>query len=173
MIRTPSPRRGSVLLAVMVVIAMAALAGTTAVYLVQAEMAASRTAIRRTQARALAWSGVQAVMAEIADQRESLIDGGEPDLTREWELFTDEGGQRGIVRLVPWSEDGPLAQSETAKIDLNTATEEMLTNLGLGGRVAAAIVAARDKARFSSVGDLVRVDGLEGGLLAPPQEGPQ
>src|SRR5262245_21083310 len=92
-------RRAMILLSVMLVVAIAALAGTTAMYFSQAQMASTRTTLKRTQARAMAWSGVQAAMAEIADQREKLLDGGAPDLTTEWELFSEEGGARGVVRL--------------------------------------------------------------------------
>ncbi len=157
--------RAMVLLGVMIVIAMAALAGTTAMYLAQAELASSRTALRRTQSRAMAWSGVQAVMAEMADQREKLLDGAAPELTKRWELFAEDGGPRGVVRLVAWAEDGPLAQSECAKLDLNSATAEMLGKIGLDEKTAAAVVAARDKTKFASVGDLTRVEGFDAHLL--------
>ena len=159
------PRRAMVLLGVMIVIAMAALAGTTAMYLAQAELAASRTALKRVQSRAMAWSGVQAAMAEMADQRDKLLDGQSPELTQQWELFAEDGGPRGVIRLTAWTEDGPTAVSESAKLDLNTATAEMLGKLGLDERTAAAVVAARGKARLASVGDLARVEGFDVGLL--------
>ena len=93
-------RHAMVLLSVMLVVTIAALAGTTAMYFAQAQMAATRTTLKRTQSRAMAWSGVQAAMAEIADQREKLLDGGAPELTLEWELFAEEAGARGVVRLL-------------------------------------------------------------------------
>ncbi len=163
-------RRGMVLLGVMVVVAMAALAGTTAMYLAQAELASSRTAMKHTQARAIAWSGVQAVMAEMEDQREKLLDGAAPELTKRWELFEEEGGPRGVVRLTAWTEDGPTAQSENAKLDVNSATAEMLKALGIDEKTAGAIVGARDKSRFASVGDLTRIGGFDAKLLEREEE---
>ena len=171
--RRESSKRGTILLGVMVVVVMAALAGTTAMYLAQAELAASRTALKRVQTRAMAWSGVQAAMAEMADQREKLLDGQAPELTQRWEMFAEEGGPRGVVRLVASVENGPLAESEGAKLDLNTATAEMLGKIGLNDAIAKAVIAARDRSRFSSVGDLTRIEGFDPGLLerAVPADG--
>src|SRR5262249_25027887 len=133
--------RGVVLLSVLIVIAMAALAGTTAMYLVEAQMGSAHASLKRTQAPAPALAGGQAVMGELADQREKLLDGGAPDLTQRWDLFTDDNGTRAVVRLVAWGESGPVAQSEDAKLDLNSATADMLGKLGLDEKAAAAIVA--------------------------------
>ena len=62
--------RGTILLAVLVVITISALAGTTAMYFGEAASSAARVSLKRTKSRALAWSGMQAVMAELADQRD-------------------------------------------------------------------------------------------------------
>jgi DNA uptake protein ComE-like DNA-binding protein len=156
-------RRASVILAVLVVVTIAALSGATGVYVVRSQAAASAAMLKRTQARALAWSGVQAVMAELAGQREALMDGGAPDLTPEWELFTDSGGGRGVVRLL--SQDEPLAVSEQGKLDLNAVTAPMLAALGLEPDLAAAIVAERGKHPYGSVEDLLRVPAVTAQVL--------
>lgn len=152
-------RRGLVLLAVLVVVTIAALTGSTAMYLAGAEMASAGSSLRRIQARALAWSGVQAVMAELADQRDALLDGHEPQLTQAWELFERPEG-RGVVRLVAMASG--LAESESAKLDVNDATEEMLAKVpGLDADRARAIVAARTKGPLASIASLAGAKGLE------------
>jgi type II secretory pathway component PulK len=138
-------RRGSVLMAVLVVVVMGAALGTSALLSVQSHRAGTDAEVRRAQSRALAWSGVQAAMREIAAQREELLSGGRPDLTGSWTLFDDELGRQGVVRLVDLSEteDG-LATSESAKLDVNRATEEMLARLpGVGESLAKRIVEER------------------------------
>lgn len=151
---------GMVLLTVLIVVAIAALAGTTAMYLARAEVAAARTTLTRTQSRALAWSGVQAVMSELEDQREKLLDGGEPDLTGEWDLYSEEGGRRGIVRLVAWGEGGPVAEAEGARLDLNAASADMLKLLGFDEKSAAAVVSARDRQKLLSERELAGMEGV-------------
>lgn len=158
-------RRGTILLVVLVVIAIAALTGTTAMYLGEAGVSAEAVSIKRVQTRALAWSGVQAAMAELADQREALLDGAAPELTESWDLFTDASGVRGVVRLRAIGTAG-VAASETAKLDVNSATAEMLGRVkGLTPELASAIVAARASRPFSSVQDLLRVPGITPEML--------
>lgn len=152
-------RRASILLVVLVVVTLAALAGSSATYLATAELRSAPTAMQRIQARALAWSGVQAVMAELSQQRQSLIDGQSPNLTEQWELFTDSSGRRAVVRLVP-IEDDQVITSEQARIDINTATQAMLEAVGFAADAAAAIIVERDRGAFSSPADLLRVTGV-------------
>lgn len=155
---------GMVLLAVLVVITIAALIGSTLLVTVDAERSGAETTLRRTQSRALAWSGAQLVMGEFAAQREQMLVGEDFDIETEWDLFVDELGRTAVVRLVPVGPNGELFVSETAKLDINHATLEMLAALpGIGteGR-AQAIIDARP---FSSVEELVRVEGFAADLL--------
>lgn len=162
--RTTRGHRGSILLVVLVVVTIAALTGTTAMYLGEAGMTAEGVALKRIQSRALAWSGVQAVMAELADQREALLDGRPPVLEEQWELFSDPSGTRGIIRLISLGESP--ATPEGAKLDINTATAEMLAKIpGLSGELSAAIVAERGGRPYSSVDDLLRVKGITPEML--------
>ncbi len=138
-------RRASVLVAALFVIVLGVLAAAT--MLDQAGLT-TRTAARaadRVALRAAAWSGVQAAMAELDDQRDDILDGSAPGLTESFTL-ADEGGRRLVVRLVPWPADDSgeetLAVAENAKLDLNTADEAMLTRLA-GAATARAILAAR------------------------------
>jgi DNA uptake protein ComE-like DNA-binding protein len=165
-------QRGVVLLAVLLIIVLASLVGTTVLIVADADRAGAEVSLRRTQSRALAWSGVQAVMAELANQREELLDGRKPRVTEEWTLVGDERDEvRGVFRLIPLSLDGPLA-SESARLDLNSATPEMLARLpGVGPDLAELIVAARDRVPFASVEGLLEVEGVGAEMLFGPPEG--
>src|SRR4051812_37446493 len=96
---SPMSRRGSILLTVMVVITLAALVGTTVLYRADAQRGSARNGMEHAQLRALAWSGVQGAMAELASQRGDLMQGGTPALTGEWSLY--KGTVRGGIRLAP------------------------------------------------------------------------
>ncbi|MFM9994418.1 MAG: ComEA family DNA-binding protein [Phycisphaerales bacterium] len=161
-----SRQRGLILLSVLVVLVIAALAGTTAMYAADARVASSRVALSRTQARASAWSGVQAALAELAAQRDDLLTGATPELTSEWTLFTDDLGLTGVVRLVPLGAPDGNGVSECGKLDVNTVTEDMLGKLPLvGPDLAKRIVAERATRPFDSVEDLMRLPGMTTDLL--------
>jgi hypothetical protein len=162
-------RRASILLSVLVVVALAALIGATAMYTARAQAATASVTLRRTQARALVWSGVQAVMAELAEQRDAMLDGETPRVTEEWELFED-GEHRAVVRLLHLSDAGDHIQSESARINLNTAPAPMLEAMGLSAEVAAAVVTARDQRAFASVEELLEVPGFPARLLHPTSD---
>jgi Helix-hairpin-helix motif len=157
---------GVVLVLVLVVLTISALIGTTVLALTSAERSAVETSLRRTQARALAWSGVQAVMAELAEQREDLLDGRDPFITEEWSVFERPDGTQGVFRLVPLG-DGPLPiVSESAKLDVNHVSAEVLSRLPMVDEsLAQRIVEARDARPFQSVEELLGVDGIDADLL--------
>ncbi len=161
------PRRGSVLLGVLVLVTIGAFVGTSVLVAVDARQMGSSSSLREDQARALVWSGVQAVMAELSSQREDLLAGLRPELTEEWVLFTDELGREGVVRLLALDGDGALlAQAEAGKLDINHASEAMLARLeGVGEELASRIVAAREASPFASVEELLRVEGVTPALL--------
>ncbi len=170
--RRGAASRGVILLTVLVVVAIAALLGTTVMYLAEGERSGAALSIDRTQTRALAWSGVQAALAELAEQRDALLAGAAPELTTEWTLYTDERGRRGLIRLVAMGSDGETAISELGKIDLNTATEEMLAKVdGIGEGLAKKIVQERSRRPFESAEDLARVEGVTAAILYGAPEG--
>ncbi len=125
-----SLRRGSALLAAVMVITLTALLVTTMVMAVDSASAGVKSSRREADLRAIAWSGIQGAMAELEAQHSELMKGGEPHLTAQWEAWKD-GDLHAGVRLIPWgkAEDAPLAQSESAKLDLNRATPAMLRRL--------------------------------------------
>ncbi|HRQ72316.1 MAG TPA: helix-hairpin-helix domain-containing protein [Phycisphaerales bacterium] len=164
--RTPA-RRGTVVFAVLVVITLGALAAATVLVSADASIAEAEVTVTRAQTRALAWSGVQVVMAELSSQRDALLDGRSPRITEEWELFTDEAGRRWMVRLVDLGGAGGLPiVSESGKLDLNTATEAMLALLpGVGESLAKRIVEARAERPLASVDELLSIDGFTPEML--------
>lgn len=166
-LRTASAsRRGAVLPATLLVLVLGALAAMGALTLADAERASVAAALERSQTRALAWSGVQGAMAELAAQRAGILSGEAPSLTESWVLFETPSGRRAVARLLPIGTDGQLAVSESAKIDVNSAPVAVLARaIGLGeagaaDEAAAAIAAARRERAFSSVEELVGVAGL-------------
>lgn len=159
--------RGSAIAAVLLLLVIGVVIAATVLVAADAASASSGVERRRAQSRALAWSGVQAVMVELAEQREDLLDGLDPQLTPEWSLFTLDDGSRGVIRLIDLDPAGDgLAVAENAKLDINSAAAEMLSGVpGLGETLAARIVAARDERPFTSVEELLRVDGVTPDLL--------
>jgi len=149
-----SDRRGLVILAVLVIVVAAALIATSAVVKAGAERRSTEAATRRAESEALAWSGVQLTLDELRSQRDDLLRGDTPELTKTWTLYTTPFGERAVVRLVP-DADGVVAAPEAGRLDLNTASADSLAALpGLDEASARAIVAARP---FQSVRDLANV----------------
>lgn len=155
-------RGGSAIFAVLLLLVIGVIIVATVLVSADAAGASTESERQRTQSRALAWSGVQAVMAELAEQRDGLLDGLEPELTEEWSLFTLDDGSRGIVRLLDLDpESASLVVSENAKLDLNTATAEMLALVpGIDEAQARRIVEARGAQPFASIEELLGVEGI-------------
>ena len=84
--RIPGTRtagRGVVMLAVLVVLAVAALVAGGLLAAAEAEHAGLTAMRDRTQQRAIAWSGCQAVAALLSAQRQTIADGDTPELPDE------------------------------------------------------------------------------------------
>lgn len=158
--------RGSALLSVLVIITVGSIIGLGVLSLGSAAESASARSLDRLTARAAAWSGVQAAMAELSAQREALLAGELPVLSPRHEI--EKGRGRSLVaRLVPLGRpqesvggEPILAESENAKLDLSRVTAEMLVSAcGLEAEVAGAI-AGRGGRPWSSVEELATVPGL-------------
>lgn len=161
--------RGMILLTCMIVITLGALVGTTILYFSGAQRQAAEVAFRSVQARAMAWSGVQAAMAELAAGREGLLRGQRVAVSMTWTAEMDEAthstshvrwGYR-VMRVRRAS-----MEAEMGKLDVNTASAEMLARLsGVSKELAAAIVTARTSRRLASVPELLAVPGMSAELL--------
>lgn len=165
--KQPPNRRGVMLLATMVVVTLAALIGASILFATVTARGAGQVFARQTQSRSMAWSGVQGVMAELASQRDDLLRGGTPNLTREWTLFESDGRQSGVVRLVRLDENSDgFCEAESAKLNVNVATREMLLRLpGITEELADAIISARTKKLFSCPEELATVPGVSASML--------
>lgn len=157
-------RKGSALFTVMAVVSAAAMLSAVVLTTGDSTANAADRYADRMELRAIAWSGLQGVMAELAEQRETVLAGGAPTLDAQYPL-ADEGTDRPVATLLPWpTEDeraaAPLAVSETAKLDLNRADLEMLKGLGLEEAVAQSLVDRRAARPFTSVEELATVGTL-------------
>src|SRR5438552_6062465 len=76
---TPT-RRAFVLIAVLVIVGSALYVATALMFQAQADVISAGRAAQVAQSRALAWSGVQAVMSRLNEQRDRILAGQGPRL---------------------------------------------------------------------------------------------
>lgn len=158
-------RHGSVLFAVLLVVAGAAVVVAGMLSAADARLVTSKAESERARARALAWSGVRVVMAQLEEQREQLLAGAEPVLEIPAQVYGDETGRAGVVRLEEVS-PGRLWAAEAGKLNVNVADAAMIAKLpGVSGELAGRIVSARGQNGFASIEDLARVEGITPELL--------
>ncbi len=172
--RPPSgTRRGLALIAVLVVMGGALLVATSLLFVAHAEIAGSSVAADRVQTRALARSGVMAVMVRLNEQREAILQGRTPELDDEYEIY-DTGRRVGVVRLLPVGPGDTLLVPEAGKRDLQVTDAEMLAATGLvDDDLAARIVSHRERELgrpYQSVGELLGVPGMSAETLYGPVE---
>lgn len=127
-------RRGMVLVVVLVLTALASLVAAALVYRARAEVAASAAAVRGEQAGAAALSGLHYAMAVLQTHHADIdIWYDNPDLFQSHEV-AQTGGDTWYFTVYardPQDEDRVRygAVDEGGKIDVNTASEEMLAGL--------------------------------------------
>ncbi len=164
--RRPSARgrsRGLVLFAVLVVAGIGLSIAAGVLLLARAETRGADRSAERARSRALAWSGVQAVVAELSAQRGRILR-GEPLELEDQYVIEEDRARLGVVRLLPLGPDGSRLVSEASKFDLAEASVESLEASGIvDGDLAASVIAARD--RFGG-----RLDSIEALLAAAPEE---
>lgn len=160
--------RGFVLIAVMVLIGAALLLAGSLIHLVRAEAAGAGASVHGEQSRGLAWSGIQAVMADLDDQRRAMLAGDPPRLDPQYIIF-EEGESLGVVRLMPVGLRGDLLEPEAGKLDLNVVDASALERtLLVDPALAGAIIAHRDttlRRPFQSVAELLDVPGMTPEIL--------
>jgi DNA uptake protein ComE-like DNA-binding protein len=160
----PFHRRCFVLIAMLVVIGSSLLVATSLLFVAQTEVAVSVGTREAAQARALAWSGVQAVMAQLRDQRDRILRGDLPAIDDRC-LIYEHGLRVGMVRLLPVSGHAgdSILVPEAGKLDVNAVDAAAMALTGcMAEDVAQAIVSYRDAApgaRLHSTADLLRVPG--------------
>lgn len=144
-IRSSSARaakRGVVMLAVLVVLAVAALVAGGLLAAAEAEHAGLAAMRDRTQQRAIAWSGCQAVAALLSAQRQTIADGETPELPDEVLLYEADGAQ-AVARILPVGPSGERLVSECAKFALAGLDPVVLAATGVIDAKAAAAAVAR------------------------------
>ena len=150
--------RGFTLIAVLVLMGSALLVGTSLLFMAQAEMAGSVGTAGAAQSRALAWSGVQALMSDLNDQRQQILDGETPTIEDEYVIY-ELDAQLGVVRLVSLAQDAVRLVPEAGKLDLNSVDATMLAETELvDPDLARAIIDFRDNelgGSFQSVAQFV------------------
>ncbi len=151
-------RRAVILIGVLVVVTLATLSASLAMHASRAVTSAVRTGERLSTVRADGMHAVRAIGAMLGEQRDDLLRGGRAQLREEFELY-ERDGVRVMVRLVPIS--GRMVTAESAKLDVNHATVEMLSALeGLDEAIAQRIVDARDERPILDPWDLLAIEGI-------------
>jgi DNA uptake protein ComE-like DNA-binding protein len=170
-----SRRRGTILLSTLIVVVIAALIGTSMLLIGSAQRASVASSGERAQTRAIAMSGLRAVVGELVSQRNELLRGADPRITESWTLFED-GDRAGVVRLLPVGPAGKRIASEAARLDVNAHPAERLAALEALGPVLAERIASEAKSnKFHSVSGLLSVSGVTPELLfgsAAADDGP-
>ncbi len=166
-------RRGFVLPVVLIIMTIALLIGTGMLFMTQAEAAGMVGSLQQAQSRALAWSGVQAVMNRLDDQRRRLLESDLPRVDEQYIIY-EFGRRLGVARLLPLNGAGDRIIAENTKLDLNFVTAEMLVKTGLiDEELAAAIIAYREGSAggvIQSEAELLRVPGMTPPILYGPLE---
>lgn len=159
-------RRAFALVAVLVVMTGALLVASALLLRSVTEAADGAASLERAQSRATAWSGLQAIMVRLEDERERILGGETPELDDRFVIYETQRGD-GVVRLLaigpgPGSESGgETLVPEAALLDLNRADAAQLELTGqLDATQAEAVIAHRDRLpgkTLRSVGSLLAV----------------
>ena len=83
----PPTRRGFTLVVVLVIMSGGILVATGLIFVAQTEIAGVAGAERRVQTQALAWSGVEAIMVRLNEQREEILTGRTPELDEQYVIY--------------------------------------------------------------------------------------
>ena len=141
-------RRGSILLAVSLLVVIAALAAAGVLWSVEADGAAERLRRRDDELRALAMDGVRIAMVSLGSQREQVVAGADFEPPSTAVVHEDEDtGRRAVVHFEAsgGESDGPerRAVAMAALCPLNDVDAAALVTLGFDEVVADEIVARR------------------------------
>lgn len=166
-------RRSFVMLAVLVVVGGAALVATMLLRFAGAESAVAVSSAQHARARALAFSGVEAILSELDRERGEILAGRSPRLDRQYVLYETEL-ESGVVRLLSLRSGGELLGAVGGLLDVNLADSEQLVATGLIDMEAAEAIVAdretRDGKRFRVLEDLLEVTRSDGSPAIMPEE---
>ncbi len=155
-------RRGLTLVAVLVIMGGALLVATSLLFVAQTEIAGSAGAAGRVQSHALAWSGVQAVMVRLDEQRDEILEGRLPQLDEQHDVY-ETATRLGVVRLLEIGPGGERLVPQASKLDLEHVDGDMLAATGLiDDALAGAVVEHRQTLGrpYQSEGELLDVPGV-------------
>lgn len=156
-------RRAVILIGVLVVVTLATLSASLAMHASRAVTSTVRTSESLSIARGDGMNAVRAIGAMLEEQRDGLLRGERADLREEFELY-ERDGVRVMVRLVPIA--GRMVTAESAKLDVNHATVEMLSALeGMDEEIAQRIVDARSERPILDPWDLLAIEGITEEML--------
>lgn len=172
--RHNSARHGTILLAVVLLVAGCALVAGIVSARATPVVDGAMHLRERAQARAAAWSGVLALMSELQQQRETLLAGGEPEVSTRWTL--GRGGDRPgagvdgawvveLVEVESWG--GTLARgASTGRADAGAAE---------GGMMGAVLTSEAARAPLGRVtpAELERIEGATGEWARAVGTGPR
>ncbi len=168
MSRAAAPsRRAMTLIAVLLVMGGAIVIATSLLFVSQSQLAALSAATDAAQARAIAWSGIQAVMLRLDDQRSEILEGRLPRIDEQLTIY-ESAGRLGVARLLPLGAGGERLVPEAAKLDLESADASALAATGLVDEALAAAVIDHRKALgrpWQSVAELLDVTGMDAEIL--------
>jgi hypothetical protein len=163
-----------VIVAVIVVVGTVMLIASGMVARATSDRAALAGEERRIQQRVAAWSGVRAMMAALASDRDVILDGGAPFPPADESVLWAEGGNEWIVRLLPIGPAGQRVVAEAGKLDLAAVTaDDLLATDVLDPDQVDAILAARDAApgrRPVAVAELAAAAGVDPETVLGPLE---
>ncbi len=153
-------RHGLVILAVLLVVTFSALVVLSVVSAGSVVRAHTDASSRRHEAEAMAWAGVQIALAELAEQRDDILAGGDPDFTQRAELYQTATGERAVVHLVEdrpadaFDSDRRTFEPLAGRINLNAASAAMLASIeGVSETQASRLVSERRRGPFATVAE--------------------
>lgn len=166
-----SERRGSILFGVLLVVVLATLVASTAMFRVRNNTDIVRASIREDSSRALLRSGLRVLLAEFEAARPDLLRGGvslgsdaaaaSPLRISDGHVISEIGSRRGIIRLLA-QPSGESFTPESTRIDLNRAPRETLLALPeMTEAIVDAILARRSRCPFESVEELLVLEEIE------------
>ncbi|MCA9295296.1 MAG: helix-hairpin-helix domain-containing protein [Phycisphaerales bacterium] len=166
-------RRGFVIITVFIVVGALLLLTMGLLSRAQLELTATSQATATAQRHALARSAVRVLLHEFDRQREDILASNPAVLDEQYTLY-DLRNRLGVMRLQAIGVEQSRAQPESSLLDVNHVTTEMLNAFEFIPVDVAQRIPAFREARgrpYTSLADLLEVDGVDAELLFGPPRG--